>query len=192
MYCVKLNQIAKLCVNDLKISLLAVNFLLVSENVEHFLSKPAFFLQRVLSLGQGLGSARLISGSSDSRFWGLLFKILNFQQNIHQPRSSEIMNQKLQSHMPFNHFCSAGLKSFLNLDSDIQQWECVMFVYQSTLSVWDHTCGSLTPAPAAGLKLPLSPHPGLSQLRPLTTRIVARKRGNRESTTLSITDLTQV
>ena len=44
-------------VNDLKISLLAVSFLLVSENVEHFLSKPAFLLERVSRLGQGLGSA---------------------------------------------------------------------------------------------------------------------------------------
>ena len=58
MYCVGLNQMTRLysvSVNDLKISLLAVNFLLVSENVEHFLSKPAFFLQRDSSLARGRG-----------------------------------------------------------------------------------------------------------------------------------------
>ena len=156
-------------VNDLKISLLAVNFLLVSENVEHFLPKPAFLLQRVSRLGQGLGSAAThlrIFWLEVFEEWGLLFKILNLQQNIHQSGSSEIMNQKLLSHKPFKQLLEK--KSFI-----FGQWQraesesmwCVMFVYSVHFSgMCDHTCGSVTPAPSpgscsAGLKLPLSPPP---------------------------------
>ena len=57
-------ELYSVSVNDLKISLLAVNFLLVSENVEHFLSKPAFFSSSRLS-GRGQAHLRIFGDVED-------------------------------------------------------------------------------------------------------------------------------
>ena len=154
-------------VNDLKISLLAVNFLLVSENVEHFLPKPAFLLQRVSRLGQGLGSAAThlrIFWLEVFEEWGLLFKILNLQQNIHQSGSSEIMNQKLLSHKPFKQLLEKKIFYFWTVTKSREREYVMCDVCLLTPLLCDHTCGSVTPAPSpgscsAGLKLPLSPPP---------------------------------
>ena len=186
-------------VNDLKISLLAVNFLLVSENVEHFLPKPAFLLQRVSRLGQGLGSAAThlrIFWLEVFEEWGLLFKILNLQQNIHQSGSSEIMNQKLLSHKPFKQLLEKKIFYFWTVTKSRER-EYVMcdvcLLSPLLWDVWSHMWFS-DPGPQSRLLLcraeaaSVSPTPACLSSRPLTTQVVARKRGNRESTTLSITD----